>query len=209
MLEIRNITKSYKGETVLADLNFFLPEGQVLCLVGDNGSGKTTLFNIIAGITKPDGGDILYNGKSVLKDKRFLREKIGYVPQKDMLNPALKVKEQLSLWRSACGLSGEPDLELISRFGVDKMLSKYISSLSGGMMRRVSLVMALSSSPEILLLDESTSALDEGYREELFAYIKEHRTAGGSVILCTHIKEERIRLGGTEVYLSQKINGIN
>ncbi len=209
MLEIRNITKSYKGETVLADLNFFLPEGQVLCLVGDNGSGKTTLFNIIAGITKPDGGDILYNGKSVLKDKRFLREKIGYVPQKDMLNPALKVKEQLSLWRSACGLSGEPDLEFISRFGVDKMLSKYISSLSGGMMRRVSLVMALSSSPEILLLDESTSALDEGYREELFAYIKEHRTAGGSVILCTHIKEERIRLGGTEVYLSQKINGIN
>ena len=80
MLEIRQLCKSYDGRQVLSPVSFVLPPGQCLGLAGRNGSGKSTLLRLIAQIEKPDGGDVLWQGRSVLGDRRFLRRELGYVP---------------------------------------------------------------------------------------------------------------------------------
>ena len=106
MLEVRQLHKSYQGRQVLAPLSFVLPPGQCLGLAGSNGSGKSTLLRLIAQIERADGGDVLYQGRSILGDRLFLRSALGYVPQSAELARELTVRQQLVLWQAACGLSG-------------------------------------------------------------------------------------------------------
>ena len=80
MLEIRQLCKSYGGRQALCPVSFVLPPGQCLGLAGPNGSGKSTLLRLIAQIERPDGGDVLYEGRSVLGNRQFLRKMLGYFP---------------------------------------------------------------------------------------------------------------------------------
>ena len=106
MLEIRQLCKSYSGRQVLSPVSFVVPPGQCLGLVGSNGSGKSTLLRLIAQIERPDSGDVLWQGRSVLGDRQFLRRQLGYVPQSAELAQDLTVRQQLVLWQAACGASG-------------------------------------------------------------------------------------------------------
>ena len=129
MLEIRQLRKSYGGRQALLPISFFLPPGQCLGLAGRNGSGKSTLLRLIAQIERPDGGDVRYEGKSVLGDRRFLRGTLGYVPQRPELARELTVKQQLELWQAACGLSGPPPEDIAALLGLEPLLQKPIRSL--------------------------------------------------------------------------------
>ncbi|MCI8762868.1 MAG: ATP-binding cassette domain-containing protein, partial [Oscillospiraceae bacterium] len=81
MLEVRELCKSYGGRQVLAPVSFVLPPGRCLGLAGSNGSGKSTLLRLLAQVQRPDSGDVLYRGRSVLGDRQFLRRTLGYAPQ--------------------------------------------------------------------------------------------------------------------------------
>lgn len=202
MLEVRQLRKSYGRRQVLEPVSFVLPPGQCLGLAGRNGSGKSTLLRLIAQIEQPDGGDVLYDGKSVLGDRRFLRTSLGYVPQSAGLARELTVKQQLGLWQSACGLSGPLPEDISDLLGLEPLLKTPIRALSGGMAQRVSIAMALLSRPRVLLMDEATSGLDGGYVPKLLDWLEQvYLPGGGSLIWCSHHPGELERLCGAVLTL--------
>lgn len=205
MLEIRQLSKRYGGRQVLAPVSFVLPPGQCLGLAGSNGSGKSTLLRLIAQIERPDSGGVLYEGKSVLGDRRFLRHTLGYVPQSAELARELTVSQQLKLWQSACEGSGPLPGDVLELLGLEPLLRTPIRALSGGMAQRVSIALALISRPRVLLMDEATSGLDGSYVPQLLDWLEDFVSGGGSLIWCSHHPQELERLCGAVLRLE---NGI-
>lgn len=202
MLEIRQLCKRYGGRQALCPVSFVLPPGQCLGLAGPNGSGKSTLLRLIAQIEKPDGGGVLYEGRSVLNDRKFLRQTLGYVPQSAELARELTVKQQLKLWQSACGLSGPLPEDILELLGLEPLLKAPIRTLSGGMAQRASIAMALLNRPRVLLMDEAASGLDGGYVPRLLDWLEGvYLPGGGSLIWCSHHPEELSRLCGAVLTL--------
>lgn len=201
MLEVRQLCKSYGDRQVLAPVGFVLPPGQCLGLAGSNGSGKSTLLRLIAQVEKADGGDVLYGGRSVLGDRRFLRNMLGYVPQSAELARELAVRQQLDLWQAACGASGPLPGDIVELLGLEPLMKKPIRALSGGMAQRVSVAMALLSRPRVLLMDEATAGLDQGYAPRLLDWLEGYLSGGGSLIWCSHHPEELDRLCGAVLRL--------
>ena len=204
MLEIRQLCKSYGGRQVLSPVSFVLPPGQCLGLAGHNGSGKSTLLRLIAQIERPDGGDVLYEGRSVLGNRQFLRKMLGYVPQSAELARELTVRQQLRLWQAACGLSGPFPEDVLDLLGLEPLLKASIRTLSGGMAQRVSIALALLNRPRVLLMDEAASGLDGGYVPRLLDWLEgTYLPGGGSLIWCSHHPEELERLCGAVLTLEE------
>lgn len=201
MLQIDGLCKSYHGRVVLQPVHFCLPDGFCLGITGGNGAGKSTLLRLIAQTEKPDGGRVLYHGKPVFGKRDFLRRYVGYVPQHTDLMEDLTVAQQLRLWQSACGLSGDLPEQIMALLDIAPMLNNRIHTLSGGMKRRVSIAMALLNNPKILILDEPTNGLDAGYRDVFLCYLEEHLQNGGSILFCSHDPAELHRLCGSFLHL--------
>lgn len=202
MLEVRQLCKSYGGRQVLAPASFVLPPGQCLGLAGSNGSGKSTLLRLLAQIQRPDSGDVRFQGRSVLGDRHFLRQELGYVPQSAELARELTVEQQLDLWRRACDLTGPTSPEVLELLGLEPLQKKPIRALSGGMAQRVSIALALLARPQVLLMDESTAGLDRDYVPRLLDWLEGvYLPGGGSVIWCSHHPAELERLCGAVLRL--------
>ena len=202
MLEVRQLCKSYGGRQVLAPASFVLPPGQCLGLAGSNGSGKSTLLRLLAQIQRPDSGDVRFQGRSVLGDRHFLRQELGYVPQSAELARELTVEQQLDLWRRACDLTGPTPPEVLELLGLEPLQKKPIRALSGGMAQRVSIALALLARPQVLLMDESTAGLDRDYVPRLLDWLEGvYLPGGGRVIWCSHHPAELERLCGAVLRL--------
>lgn len=209
MLEVCDLCKSYGGRQVLAPIRFRLPPGQCLGLEGSNGSGKSTLLRLIAQIQPPDGGEVRYEGRGVRGDRTFPRRILGYVPQGPELLPELKVRDQLSLWQAACGLSGPLKGDVIELLGLGELLSRPIRTLSGGMAQRVNIALALLPGPRVLLMDEVTAGLDREYVPRLLDWLEAFVAGGGSLLWCSHHSGELKRLCGAVLHLEngRLVNG--
>lgn len=195
MLEARGLRKSYRGAGgVLDPVSFALEPGECLGVAGTNGSGKSTLLRLIAQAEKPDAGQVLFRGRDVSGWRDFPRHRLGYVPQALELAAELTAGEQLALWRAACGQRGGVSEELTELLGLRPLLPRRIGTLSGGMQRRVSLAMALSTGRDVLVLDEATAGLDESYREGLLTWMTAFLARGGCAVWCTHLDDELERL---------------
>ena len=203
MLEVRGLCKSYGGRQVLAPVSFALPPGQCLGLAGSNGSGKSTLLRLIAQIQRSDSGEILLDGRSVLGDRQFLRRRLGYAPQSAELARELSVERQLTLWARACDMTGPLPEEVLELLGLRELLRRPIRALSGGLAQRVSIAMALLPRPDILLMDEATAGLDQGYGPRLLDWLESFLAGGGSLIWCSHHQEELERLCGAVLRLEK------
>lgn len=205
MLEVRELRKSYGGRQVLSPVSFVLPPGQCLGLAGHNGSGKSTLLRLMAQVEKADGGQVLYEGRSVLGDRRFLRTVLGWVPQSAQLARELTVRQQLKLWQGACGLSGPLPGDVLELLGLEALLPRRISTLSGGMAQRLSIALALLPRPRLLLMDEATTGLDRDYVPRLLGWLEDFVSGGGGLVWCSHHEEELDRLCGAVLTLE---NGV-
>lgn len=194
MLEARGLSKSYHGVQVLRPVSFTLEPGECLGVVGANGSGKSTLLRLLAQAERPDTGSVFFRGKDVAGNRTFPRQTLGYVPQDPELAPELKVREQLALWRSACGLGGQVQSGLADLLGLEPLMPRRVMELSGGMQRRVSIAMALSTGQELLVMDEATSGLDESYRSALLEWMEGFLARGGCAVWCTHLEDELERI---------------
>ena len=171
-------------------------------LAGSNGSGKSTLLRLLAQIQRPDSGDVRFQGRSVLGDRHFLRQELGYVPQSAELARELTVEQQLDLWRRACDLTGPTPPEVLELLGLEPLQKKPIRALSGGMAQRVSIALALLARPQVLLMDESTAGLDRDYVPRLLDWLEGvYLPGGGSVIWCSHHPAELERLCGAVLRL--------
>ena len=169
MIEIRSLTKSFKGQKVLDELSLTIPKGGITVIIGPTGTGKSVLLKHILGLIKPDHGEILVDGKDInLMNEALLneiRKKIGVCFQDAALFDSMNVSENIGFpFAMHTGLSKEEiDKEvavLLKEVGLSGIEQKMPSQLSGGMRKRVGLARALAMNPQILLFDEPTTGLD-------------------------------------------------
>lgn len=188
------VSKSYGGRKVLDRLSFSVGRAEVYGLLGPNGCGKSTAINILCNLLDPDDGAVQIGDAASGNTKRS----IGYCPQEIALYRDLLPAENLRFFARIYGLSGS-DMNrrvagLTRMFGLDRYERTPVGSLSGGWQRRVSIAVALIHEPEIVILDEPTSAVDLEARHELWQLIEQLRDSGTTVLLTTHHLDEAERL---------------
>lgn len=181
MLKVKEITFAFGKKTVLNNLSLELENGEILALMAPSGYGKTTLLGLVAGILRPQEGEI---------ENTF--EKVAYVFQEPRLFPWLTVKENLLAVLDEKDETAEKTVfDCLEYVGLSDAADKYPDELSGGMKSRASLARALAYGGDLFLLDEPFAALDENLRHNLAEKLKEHlRARGASAILVTHNKED-------------------
>ena len=192
-IETINLTKKYKNVTAVEDLNLQVRQGELFSLLGVNGAGKTTTIKMLSCLTQPTSGDAFLNGKSICKETAAVKSLIAVSPQETAVAPGLTARENLELICGVYGFTKEQQKEKIEeiteRLGLETVIDRKAGKLSGGWQRRLSIAMALISSPEILFLDEPTLGLDVIARSDLWEVIR--RLKGKvTVILTTHYLEE-------------------
>lgn len=187
------LTKRYKKFTAVDALDLEINQGELFCLLGVNGAGKSTTIKMLSCLTAPTAGDAFLGGNSILEKPQAVKEIIGVSPQETAVAPNLSVIENLELMCGIYGLckgdSQEKIRQLTERFGLQDILSKKASTLSGGWQRRLSIAMALVGEPAILFLDEPTLGLDVLARSELWDVIRNMK-GKVTVVLTTHYMEE-------------------
>lgn len=181
MISACGLTKSYRNGTVLRGISFELPKPCVLAVAGANGAGKTTLLRLLALLTKPDAGQLLFDG--VPADAGALRRKIGYVTQANALFPELTVRENLSYW-------GGVPRDAVAMLGLEEAGSVRVSRLSGGMQKRLHLAIGLANDPSLLILDEPLTGVDIGTRQAALAFFAALRGRGVTLVYSTHHADE-------------------
>ena len=187
------LVKKYKNITAVNKLNLEIRGGELFSLLGVNGAGKTTTIKMLSCLTKPTGGDAIVGGYNIIRESEKVKHLIGVSPQETAVAPNLSVKENLELICGIHSFSKEKTkakiAELSEMFGLDTVLQRKASKLSGGYGRRVSIAMALISEPQILFLDEPTLGLDVIARHELWENIRALK-GKVTIILTTHYMEE-------------------
>ncbi len=190
---VSGLSKTYKtGFDALKRVDLSIRKGEIFALLGPNGAGKTTLINIICGLVNPSQGTVTVNGHDNIRDFRAARALIGLVPQELVVDGFETVWATVSFSR---GLFGKRrDDALVERVLKDLSLwdkkDSKVTTLSGGMKRRVMIAKALAHEPEILFLDEPTAGVDVELRRDMWAMVRKMRDRGVTIILTTHYIEE-------------------
>ncbi len=185
----RNLTKSWGEDTGLFDLDLDVEEGEIVALIGPSGSGKTTTVRLCTGILEADSGTIELLGENPARMGATTRQRIGYLPQENVLYPTLTVRENLKIAASIYGLGSrqrkaaiENALELVDLTDAG---DRRMADASGGMRRRASLAAALVHSPDVLFLDEPTAGLDPVLRRAVWDHFGELKDNGTTLIVTT------------------------
>ncbi len=194
MLKVENLYKEFGSIKAVNGISFEVKKGQVFGLLGPNGAGKSTTISMISTLIEPTNGAILFEGNSILKDSKQLRQKLGVVPQDIALYPSLTGYENLSFWGSVYGLKGA---ELKSRIldvseiiGLNGRLRDRVDKYSGGMKRRLNIGAALLHKPELLIMDEPTVGIDPQSRNHILDTVLELNSQGMTIIYTSHYMEE-------------------
>ncbi len=206
LIELRSVSKSYDGETVLRSINLDIHREEFITLLGPSGCGKTTTLRIIGGFVTPDEGDVIFNGERI-NDRPPHKRPVNTVFQRYALFPHLNVFENV-----AFGLRLQKLPEKTIRSRVREMLTlvnlrgferRRVESLSGGQQQRVAIARALINKPKILLLDEPLGALDLKLRKDMQVELKRmQRQTGITFVFVTHDQEEALSMSDTIVVMA-------
>lgn len=192
-IEISGLTKAYNGRTAVDHLNLAIGEGRLFSLLGPNGAGKTTTIRMLCCLTAPTSGDALLCGESILKNPASVRALINVSPQETAVAQKLSVRENLELIAEIYGMRRREAREtaeaMMRDFSLADRARERPAKLSGGLQRRLSIAMALISSPRVLFLDEPTLGLDVRARKCLWKHV-EALKGKMTIILTTHYLEE-------------------
>jgi polar amino acid transport system ATP-binding protein len=194
MLELRDVHKSFDHTEVLKGIDLTVAEHEVICLIGASGSGKSTLLRCVNLLERINSGEIRIRGQEITGrdvDVNRVRRGIGIVFQAFNLFPHMSVLENVTLApRKVMGLSGsqarDEALALLDRFGLSDKRDEYPDRLSGGQQQRAAIVRALATRPQLMLLDEVTSALDPELVAEVLGVIRELADGGMTMLIATH-----------------------
>lgn len=193
MLELQNLTRSYRGIPAIENVSFRVGAGEIVGYLGPNGSGKSTTVKIITGMLQPNDGRVLFQGKNIRDDLASFRAKLGYVPEEAHVYSYLSGLEYLQLVGRLRGM-GERSLEakankLLRLLALESWRHSPISSYSKGMKQRVLIAAALMHDPELLVFDEPLSGLDV-LSSRLFKDLLQELAAQGKAILyISHVLE--------------------
>ncbi len=201
ILEVNNLKKIYTtrfgGNQVqaLSNLNFSVEEGEYVAIMGESGSGKTTLLNILAALDKPTAGEVLLNGKNIVKIREkeiseFRRDNLGFVFQDFNLLDNFSLKDNIFLPLVLSGVKVE-EMEkrltpIAQKLGISELLEKYPYEVSGGQKQRAAVARALITKPQLILADEPTGALDSKATDSLLRLFNSINDDGQTILMVTH-----------------------
>ncbi|QYY86540.1 ABC transporter ATP-binding protein [Pediococcus pentosaceus] len=192
IIELKNIAKSFGKQNVLKNINLNVQQGQIVGLIGPSGSGKSTIIKIALGMEVADKGIAkIFEAKM---PNRKLLSKIGYMAQTDALYMTLTGFENLKFYAKMKGIkSSELQLQIghvAEVVDLKDALNKRVEGYSGGMMRRLSLGIALLGNPKLLILDEPTVGIDPALRRKIWQELKRIKNNGQSILITTHVMDE-------------------
>ena len=207
LIELLNVCKSFDDNEVLKNINLYIDKNEFVTLLGPSGCGKSTILRIIAGFEEPDGGDVLFDGRSILSIPPYERT-VNTVFQKYALFPHLNVADNIAFGLKLKKLPSAEIakkvgkvLELVNLSGFEK---RAVTSLSGGQQQRVAIARALVNEPAVLLLDEPLAALDLKLRQDMQLELKNmQRELGITFIYVTHDQEEALTMSDTVVVMRE------
>ncbi len=193
-LQIQGLKKSYTLKPILRGIDLDLYRGERVALLGANGTGKTTLLRILAGLTKPSAGTICIGGLDIVHDAQRVRHLVGFVAHQPYLYDELTALENLLFFGRMYAVKQvhERAAELLNRVGLARRTQERVSTLSRGQVQRLSLARALLHSPQLLLLDEPDTGLDEEGNALLANILYEHTENGGTTLFTTHNLEHAL-----------------
>lgn len=194
MLVIKNLTKKYNDLIAVNNLNLKINKGEFFGLLGPNGAGKTTTIRMISTLTPKTSGDIIINDKSMDRNLKEVKMKIGVVPQGNNLDVEMTAWENLELngriYNIPKDIRRKRINELLDFIELSDRADKLVNEFSGGMKRKLMITRALMHNPELLLLDEPTVGLDAAARRKMWDLLKRLKEDGLTVLLTTHYIEE-------------------
>ncbi len=173
------------------DLSFTVNKGEIFGLLGPNGAGKTTTLRMLATLIKPDSGDALIDGSSIITDEDAVRRKIGFLTSELKLEEFFTPNYLYDFFSELYGVErsvrDERKRKMFAQFGIDKFAEVKLGNLSTGMKQKVSLVISVVHNPDFIIFDEPTNGLDVLTAKVVTDFLCELRAAGKTVILSTHI----------------------
>jgi ABC-2 type transport system ATP-binding protein len=193
-IAITKLTKKFEDITAVDGLSLKVEEGELFGLLGPNGAGKTTTINVLCCILEPTSGSASVGGYDVRKEPEKIKELIGVCPQDTAVFSYLTGRENVELFGNLHAMPKEKIRkntdELLERMGLSEDAKRRVGKYSGGMRRRINLIMALVHDPEIAFLDEPTVGMDPQSRRAVWDFIKDLKKQNKTVILTTHYMEE-------------------
>ncbi len=201
MIEIIDLYKKFGKLTVLDGLNLKIDakEGGVFAILGPNGSGKTTLIKCLLGMVIPNKGEVIFQGKSVLKEWDY-RNNLNYLPQIANFPANLSVIELIKMVKNLRPKQANEN-ELITLFGLEPFLNKKLGNLSGGTKQKVNIVLTFMFDSDLIILDEPTTGLDPIALIYLKKLIRKEREKGKTILITTHIMSVVEELANEIVFL--------
>lgn len=186
VIVIDKLTKSFKGKTVLEDVNMQLQEGRIYGIVGDNGSGKTVLLKLICGFMKPDSGTVTVNSKVIGKDADF-PENTGIIIEAPGFLPNYSGMKNLEYLASIRGKIGKEQIEsAMKTVGLDPSSKLRVGKYSLGMKQRLGIAQAIMEDQQLLILDEPMNALDKDAVEEMRRLFLRFKASGKTMLIVSH-----------------------
>lgn len=205
ILKVENISKTFKlsskqqkiektnrkTKTAVDNLSFSAYEGEIFGLLGPNGAGKTTTLRMLATLIKPDSGDAVIDGSSIVSNPDEVRGKIGFLTSElkleDFFTPDFLFDFFSDLHKVPDDVKAQRKAELFAKFGIDKFAQVKVANLSTGMKQKVSLVVSIVHDPNIIIFDEPTNGLDVITAKVVTDFLEELKQRGKTIIVSTHI----------------------
>ena len=216
-LEIKGLKKTYSLKPILRGIDIVLDQAECMALLGANGAGKTTLLRILACLTKPGAGILRIGGLDIVREAQRVRKLVGFVGHQPNLYDELTVLENLLFFGRMYSVkqAHERSVTLLQKVGLARRAGERVGTLSHGQLQRLSLGRAFLHSPQLLLLDEPDTGLDDEGIELLEELLREHTEHGGTTLFTTHNFERAVKfsdricmLGGGRVVYQQATSGL-
>ena len=201
-ISARQLTRRFGQKVAVDHIDLDIPAGRIYGFLGPNGSGKSTTLRMLCGMLLPSDGHAEVFGLSVVKDAEAIRRRLGYMPQKFSLWEDLTTDENLQFIADLHGLSGDVEARIAksrATYNLEPLRGQRAGTMSGGQKQRLALAAATLHSPELLLLDEPTSAVDPQSRRDFWERLFELADDGATILVSTHYMDEAERCHGLAI----------
>ncbi len=207
-ISARQLTRRFGAKTAVDHVDLEIPAGRIYGFLGPNGSGKSTTLRMLCGMLLPSEGHAEVFGLSVVEDAEAIRRRLGYMPQKFSLWEDLTTDENLRFIADLYGLQGDVDARIAGQratYNLEGLRKQRAGTMSGGQKQRLALAAATLHSPELLLLDEPTSAVDPQSRRDFWERLFVLADQGATILVSTHYMDEAERCHGLAILAEGKL----
>lgn len=188
MIEIKKLTKQADNKLILRGIDLSIHKGETVAILGPNGAGKSTLLKVLAGLIKPTSGFVQINGLDLKKNQLEIKKILGYLPHSSLLYDHYSPLENLIFYGNLYGVKNtkKKAIELVKEVGLSFFLNEPVKNFSRGMIQRIAIARAIVHEPEVLLLDEPHTGLDQGAIAILNNVILSMKMKGTTTLMVTH-----------------------